>query len=322
MATAGGMAIAWPLAASGQRRPRVVGIVIAAGSPEGMAGADPALPPVRMIVHRLRDLGWIEGRTIIIERRTADGRAERAPAIIAELVGAGADAIILTGADWLIEIARKMTTVPLVANFLGPRDPVALGQVASLARPGGNLTGVAFQTGAELATKRLQLLKELAPRTTRIGWLGTAQQKQVYSPDIAPAGTRLVHAVAETLDDFDQAFDLIVREGCDAMHVGGTVVHYIHRSRIIAFAARHRLPASYSLREVVADGGLMAYGANLVRMHGQMAEMVDRILRGAKPADLPIQLPDKFDLVINRKTAESLGLTVPPTLEVAAEMIE
>ena len=304
-------------------RPRVVGIAFAAGSVADLAGPNPVNPGVRSFVHGLRELGWVEGRNLIIERRTAEDRPERAPAVIAELIGSGAEVIVLSATSWLTEAARKTTsTVPLVAFFVGV-DPATLGHVPSLARPGGNLTGVTgTSSGKELTRKRMELLKELAPRTTRIAWLGTESQMRLHPPDSGPAGTRIVHAVAETFDQFDQAFASILREGCDALLIGGTTVHFVQRSRIITFARQHRLPASYPYREAVADGGLMSYGPNLLRLWRQMAGLVDRILRGANPGDLPIELPDRFDLAINRMTAQTLGLTIPPSLEVAAEVIE
>jgi putative ABC transport system substrate-binding protein len=305
-----------------REKPRVVGIVISAAPLADLTGPNRAIRFVR-IVHRLRDLGWVEGQNLVIEWRTAEGRPERAPRIITELVDRGADVIIVSGANWLIEAARRTTsTVPLVAFFGAGQDPVALGQIASLTRPGGNLTGVVGVTDVELPRKRLQLLKELAPRTKRIAWLGTELQKRFHPPDVGPAGTQIVHAVAETLEEFDLAFALILREGCDAMHVGGSGVHYVQRLQIIAFAAQHRLPAVYPYREAVDDGGLMSYGPNIPHQYGQMVDQADQILRGARPADLPVQLPERFDLVINHRTARTLGLTIPPTLEAAAEVIE
>lgn len=211
-------------------RRRVVAIVLESSSPAEMAGPDPVSVTARALIHGLRDLGWIEGRNLIIERRTAANQPDRALPIMAELVGRGVDVIMISGAEWLRDAARRTTsTVPLVATF-DTADPAAMG-VESLARPGGNLTGTAAVTGFELASKRLEILKELAPNTQRIAWLGTRLQKQRYAPDAGPAGTRIVHAVAETLDQFDDAFALIVRERCDAIHVAGSGVHFVHRCR-------------------------------------------------------------------------------------------
>jgi len=323
VAMSGGVAVTWPLAAAGQQRekPRVIAVVLGDGSVADFSPPKPIYAGTRAFLHRLRDLGWIEGRNLIIERRSAENRPERAPAIFAELVSAGVEVIWLSGEEWLIRAALRTTsTVPLVAYFFGREDPAALGLVATLARPGGNLTGVVRRTG--IPRKRFEYLLELAPRTTRIGYLGTNLQVQHLPPDVVPAGTRLVPAVAETLDEFDQAFALILRERCDAMLVTGVFVHFINRSRIIAFAAQQGLPASYGAREAVHDGGLMSFGSDNVDDNKQFAELIDSILRGARPADLPIRQADRFELVINRRTADSLGLTIPPSLEVAAEVVE
>ena len=319
IATSGGMAIAWPLAAAGQPREkqRVIGVVLSAGPVAAISPPNP-IRPTRAFLRRMRELGWIEGRNLIVERRSADGRPERAAVIFAELVSAGCEAIWLGGPEWIFRAALGTTsTVPLVGQFGG--DPVAWGLVASLARPGGNLTGITRSTGIENVRKRLQLLMELAPRTTRIAYLlGTAAQVQDLPPDLAPGGTRLVYAVGRP-DELDEVFALILREGCDAMYDGG---HYFVRSRIIAFAAQHRLPAIYGYREAVEDGGLISYGPDFVDDNVQAAELFDRILRGAKPADLPVRQLDRFELLINRRTAEALGLTITPTLEARAEVIE
>jgi putative ABC transport system substrate-binding protein len=317
----GGLGITSPLAAAGQQRPRVIGLVFVATPLAEMTGPDPISPQARAMVHELRDLGWIEGRNLVIERRTMDANPERAPAILAELVGHGVDVIVLSASQSLLEAARKATaTVPLVANF--PQDSATLGFVASLARPGGNLTGIGGVTNLGLTGKRLQMLKELAPRTTRIACVGTKLQQELYSSDSGPAGTRLVPVVVEQPQEFADAFETILRERADAIHLQGNAVHYVHRRQVIAFAAAHGLPASYGYREAVEEGGLVAYAPSLPTIWRKMAGQVDRILRGANPADMPIELPDRFDLVINRKTTQALDLTIPPVLEAMAEVIE
>ncbi|TXL70863.1 hypothetical protein FHP25_32610 [Vineibacter terrae] len=327
LVTSGGLIVTWPVAAAGQQRerPRVVAYIAAAVPLSEMAGPNPAWPPIRAFVHGLRDLGWVEGQNLVIEWRTLAGNPQRAPAILAELLGRSVDVIVLGASQPLIEAARKATAkVPLIAYFPLGLDPVAAGLVASLARPGGNLTGITSEPTVEIIRKRLQLLKELAPRTTRIALIGTKPQQKLFPPDGGPAGTRLVPVVVEQPHEFADAFVTILRERADAIYPLGGGVQYAHRGQVIAFAAAHGLPAVYGDRESVEEGGLMAYGLsggvppNLRKMAGQ----VDRILRGAHPAEMPIEQPDRFDLVINRKTAQALGLTIPPALEALAEVIE
>jgi putative ABC transport system substrate-binding protein len=273
------------------------------------------------MVHGLRDLGWVEGLNLVIERRTMAADPERAPEILAELVDRGVDVIVLSASPPLIEAARKATaTVPLVANFY--QDAATLGLVASLARPGRNLTGIGGVTTPELIGKRLQMIKELAPRTTRIAFIDTKLDQKLYPPKVSPAGTQLVSIVVEQPHEFVDAFAMILRERVDAIHFRGSGVHYAHRGQVVAFAAAHGLPAVYGVPEAVEEGGLVAYGPSLVNVYRKMAVQVDRILRGANPAEMPIELPDRFDLVINRKTAQALGLTIPPVLEALAEVIE
>jgi putative ABC transport system substrate-binding protein len=295
--------------------PRRVGIIFVATPVADMAGAEPASHLVRAIVHTLRDLGWIEGRNLVIERRSAEGRPELADGIVADLLARNVDVIMLGSALWLLDAARKATaSVPIVAAFGYGQDPAIMGLVASLARPGGNITGVTAITGVELARKRLQLLKELAPGVSRIAFLGTGYQQSLHPPDSGPAGTRLIFVVAEEQAQFDDAFATILRERADALHVGGSGVHYVHRSQIVGFAARHQLPAVYGNREAVDEGGLMAYGPSAENIYRQMAKQVDRLLRGAKPGETPVEQPDKFEFVINLRTAKTLGLTIPPTI--------
>ncbi|HEY6983457.1 ABC transporter substrate-binding protein [Reyranella sp.] len=323
LVTSLGVGIIWPMAAAGQQRERlrVVGFVFAATPLSEMTGPDPISPQARAFVHGLRDLGWVEGLNLVIERRTMDADPERAPAILTELVDRGVDVIVLSSSPPLLEAARKATaTVPLIANFY--QDAVTLGLVASLARPGGNLTGIGGINTPELVGKRLQMLKELAPRTTRIAFIGTKQEQELHGPDAGPAGTRRVPIIVEQPHEFADAFATILRERADAIHLQGNAVHYGYRGLVIAFAAAHGLPASYGYRQAVEEGGLMAYAPSLPGIWRKMAGQVDRVLRGANPGEMPVELPDRFDLVINRKTAQALDLTIPPVLEAMAEVIE
>src|SRR5262249_42086539 len=183
-------------------------------------------------------------------------------------------------------------------------------------------TGISGVTTPEMIGKRLQMLKELAPRTTRIAFICTKLQQESYPSDAGPAGTRLVHGVVERPHAFGDAVPTVLRESADAIHLWGDSMHFNYRQQVLAFAAAHRLPASFQNREAVQEGGLIAYGADVANSFRQMARQVDRILRGAKPAEIPVELGERFDLVINRKTAQALGLTIPPVLEAMAEVIE
>jgi putative ABC transport system substrate-binding protein len=325
LVTSGGLAVTWSMAAAGQQRekPRVVGLVFAGTPLSEMAGPNPVSPAARGFVHGLRDLGWIEGQDLVIEWRTLAGDTTRAPAILAELVGRRVDVIVLGASVPLIEAARKATaTVPLVGYFGIDQNPVALGFVASVARPGGNLTGIAAAPTVGIIRKRLQLLKELAPRTTRIAFIGTKRQQELFPPDAGPAGTRIVPVIVEQSREFAEAFATIRRERADAINLSGDGMHFFHRGQVIAFAALHGLPASYADRQAAEEGGLISYGSSLEHVFRQMARQADRILKGGNPAEMPAEQMDRFDLVINRKTAEALGLTIPAALEVQAEVID
>ena len=319
-----GGAAAWPLAARAQtagRRP-IVAFVHAVIPPAEMAGLDPASPLARAFVHGLRDLGWIEGRTVVIERRSAEGEPQRAPAIFAELVSRGVDVIAMGGSRWLREAAQQATrTIPTVSLF--DADPVAEGLVPSLARPGGNLTGVTISTGGEFMGKRLQLLKELAPAVARVACLASSEVLESYRRSAAGTDVPSVFAAVDRSDQFQEAFATIVRERADALVTEGSPIIYVQRSRIVAFAAEHRLPFASNNRESVEEGGLMSYGIKASGLFGDLALYVDRILKGAKASDLPIQQPTRFELVINARTAKALGLTIPATqLATAEDVIE
>jgi putative tryptophan/tyrosine transport system substrate-binding protein len=203
-------------------------------------------------------------------------------------------------------------------------DPVADGLVASLAKPGGNLTGVTTTAGPGLVAKRLQLLKELAPRITKVAFLGTREAWESYHRSGEVAEIATIFAEVDRSEQFEEAFATVRRERADALYAaGGGAVGYIHRARILAFADEHGLPAAYGFQQAVREGGLMSYGVNLTGLWRQIAELVDKLLKGAKPADLPIEQPTKFELIINLKTAKLLGLEIPPViLATADEVIE
>jgi putative ABC transport system substrate-binding protein len=318
----GGAAAGWPLVAHAQRTQPLptIGWVVGVPTTNEIAGPDPVNLPARAFLHGLRDLGWIEGRTINIERRSAGGRTERGEEILAEFIARRVDVIFTAATDWLVDAAHKATrTIPIVAIF--NRDPVATGLVASLARPGGNLTGLTTTTGRELYDKRLQILKELVPKISRTAFLGTSLAWEAYRSGGNAGFVPLVFAAVDRTEDFDKAFAIVQRERADALLVSHGPVLFINIPRIVAFAAERGLPAAYPWREATEAGGLMSYGSSAQGLFRQAAGHVDRILRGGKPAELPVEQPAKFELVINLKTAKALNLEVPATLLARAEEV-
>jgi putative ABC transport system substrate-binding protein len=286
-----------------------------------MTGPDPVEPIARGFVHGLSHLGWIEGRNIVIERRSAEGDLKRAPTIFEELVAGGVDVITLGALRLFQESALKVTrTVPMVALFID--DPVADGLVVSLARPGGNLTGVTTTAGPGLVAKRIQLLKELVPRITKVAFLGTRNAWESYDRSGEAAGIATIFAEVDRSEQFEEAFATVRREQADALYAAsGGPVGYLQRARILAFADEHRLPSVFGFSQAVREGGLMSYSVDLAGLWRQIAGLVDKILKGAKPADLPIEQPTKFELIINLKTARLLGLDIPPVLLATADEV-
>jgi len=314
--------VAWPLVARAQPTPRrpVVGFVHAVIPPAEMAGLNPISPLARAFVHGLRDFGWIGGQTVVIERRSAEGDPQRAPAIFAELIARGVDVIAMGGSRWLREAAQKATrTIPTVLLF--DADPVAEGVVPSLAHPGGNLTGVMISTGGELIGKRLQFLRELALAVARVACITSSEVWESYRRITAEHDIPPVFAPVNRSEQFDEAFATILRERADALVTEGSPIIYVQRGRIVSFAAEHRLPLATNNRESVEEGALMSYGIKASALFSDLAAYVDRILKGASPSDLAIQRPTKFELVINARTAKALGLTVPSSLLVLADEV-
>ena len=315
-------AAALPLAARAGEAGRlpVVGYVMVSIPLAKMVGADPADLSARGLVHGMRDLGWVEGSTVVIERRSAEGDPQRFPAIFAELAALGADVIAFSGTRASLEAARHATqTIPLVAVFF--TDPVAGGQVASLARPGGNLTGLTFNTGPEFFAKRLQLLKDMAPGAARVAFLGQRELWEFLGKAVAATELPPIFAQVDRPEEFEEAFAAIQQQRADALYVPESPVNNAHKSRIVAFAAEQRLPAMYTDRQSVDVGGLMSYGPDAPGIFRQLAGPVNKILKGAKPADIPVERPTKFELVINLKTANALGLTIPPLLLARADEV-
>ena len=289
-------------------------------------GPDPVQPNVRAFVHALRALGYEEGRNLVIERRSAEGKFERFGEIAAKLVGLKVDVILSAGLDELIqELKRATSTLPIVmaASF----NPVETGLVASLARPGGNVTGMTHHAGPEIEAKRLQMLKEAVPEATRVAFLGpnttwAGGEGQGVRAAAQKLGVTLILA-EYTPTSFADAFAQISREQPQALFVARHPAAFINRQLIAEFAAARRLPGMYPFRQMAEAGGLIAYGANTTDLWRRAAGHVDKILKGTKPADIPVEQPTKFELVINGKTAKALGITMPPTLlTLADEVIE
>jgi putative tryptophan/tyrosine transport system substrate-binding protein len=312
-----GGAAAWPLAARAQQAARLptVGYL-------GTAAASAWAPWTAAFVQRLHELGWIDGRTVAIQYRWADGRAERWAEFAAELARLKVD-VIVTGGNAAVAAKQASSEIPIV--FAMVDDPVAMGLIASLARPGGNLTGLSMQS-AEVAGKRLALLREVVPDLRRL-----AIMANVGNP-ASVLEMREVQATARTLglevttseirraEDIAPAFDAM-KDRADALYVVGDALVISHRVQINTLALIARLPTTYVVREHVVVGGLMSYGPNFPDLFRRTADYVDKILRGAKPGDIPIEQPTKFDLVVNLTTAKALGLEIPPTLLATADEV-
>ena len=277
----------------------------------------------------LHELGYVEGRNVVIEYRDAEGKVERLPALAAELVALEADVIVAPTIVASLAAKRTTKTVPIV--FAGIADPVADGLVTSLARPGGNVTGLS-NLAPELVGKWLELLKQAVPGVSRIAVLwqpgvgGERTAREMHERANAAArtlGLRLQYVEARGPADLDGAFSEMVRAHAEALAVLGNVLFFYERRRLAELAAKYRLPAVYSSRFYVDAGGLMCYGASLADLLRRAATYVDKILKGAKPGDLPVERPTKFELVVNLKSAKSIGLVLPPSLlERADEVIQ
>ncbi len=314
--------LAAPLAAEAQQAKTVhrIGILLT-GAPE--------LPLTRALFDAfrqgLRELGYVEGQNILIEERSAQGRIERFPDLVAELVRLKVNLIVAPNTPAARAAKEATKTIPIVVAVMA--DPVADGLVASLARPGGNVTGSTF-LGPELVPKRLELLKEAVPGASRVAVLW---HPRVYGERTMRDMLRETEVAAQTLgvqlqlleargpNDFDRAFSAMSRGRADALIVFPSSMFYVEHRRIVDLVAKNRLPAIYAFREAVEAGGLMAYGASIRDLYRRAATYVDKILKGAKPADLPVEQPTRFELAINMKTAKALGLTIPQSVVVRAD---
>jgi ABC-type uncharacterized transport system substrate-binding protein len=318
----GGAAAAWPLAAHAQQRERMRRI----GVLTGLADDPETQAHMSAFVQGLAQLGWTDGRNVRIDTRSAAGDADRGRRYAAEMVALAPDVILASGNSILAPLLRATRTVPIVFTIVA--DPVVAGFVDSLAQPGGNATG--FTTFEySLSGKWLELLKQIAPGVTRaavlrdsaiVGGIGQFAVIQSVAPsvgvDVRPVNVR-------DPNEFERAVTAFARASNGGLIVTGSALTTVHRNRIITLAAQHRLPTVYPSRLFATSGGLISYGPNFVDQHRQAAGYVDRILKGEKPADLPVQAPTKDQLVINLKTAKALGLELPATvLARADEVIE
>jgi putative ABC transport system substrate-binding protein len=314
----GGTMAAWPLAAGGQQAAKIPTIgVLGSGMPSSHGQW------VAAFVRRLHEIGWIEGRTVAIEYRWAEGRTERAAEIAAEFVGRKVDVIVTSGAGMVLAAKQARSVIPIV--FAAAGDPVESGLVTSLARPGGHITGLSIQQ-TDVAAKRLELLREVVPALSRLAIL-----VNVTGP-VAVLDMREVQATARTLglevttseirrgEDIVPAFEAL-NGRAEALYVIIDPLTNAHRIRINTLALAARLPTMYAIREGVEGGGLMSYGPNIPDLWRRAADYVDKILRGAKPGDIPVEQPRKFDLVINLTTAKALRLTIPESFLLRADEV-
>jgi len=275
----------------------------------------------------LRELGYVEGRNVVFERRFADGKQERLAALAVELVKLKVD-IIVTGSNPVIAAVRQATaTIPIVMAV--SRDPVGSGFIASLARPGGNITGLANDPAPEIMGKNLELLKEVVPRASRVAFLwnpvpaGAAIYKNAVETAARNLGVTLQSVEIRAENEFESAFAAMIRERVNGVVVTSDPIFLGSRSQLVRLAGRHRLPTVYVQREFVEAGGLLSYGGNLAYQFRRAAVYVDKILKGAKPADLPVEQPTQFDLVVNMRTAKDLGIKIPNSvLALATKVIE
>jgi putative ABC transport system substrate-binding protein len=316
-----GAAAAWPFAARAQQGERVrrVGVLI------NLTSDDPEAPArVAALAQGLGELGWTVGRNVMIEYRWGGADTERIRTSAAELVALAPQVILANTSQAVTILLQATRTVPIV--FVNLPDPVGAGFVNSLARPGGNVTGfLAFEYG--MAAKRLELLKEVAPRTTRVAMIrdfttlagaGMFGAIQAVAPSV---GVELSAIDVRDASEIEHAVTAFARSPNGGLIVTGGPLAALHRDVVLKVAARHRLPAVYTFRYFVTSGGLISYGADVVDQFRRAASYVDRILKGEKPADLPVQAPTKYELVINLKTAKALGLEVPPTLLARADEV-
>jgi len=321
LATAAGGLLARPLAGLGQpsRKLHRIGI-LSSGRPSNPVGSQPQNSTITALLNGLRELGYEEGRHFVIERRGDEGRPDRLPGLAAELVRLQVDVILAGGRQPLAALKQATSTIPVVMT--AAVDPVGEGLVRSLAHPGGNFTGLSLQF-TEMTGKRLELLRELAAPAAPIAVLWSRDPADWRAADAAarPRGWKLLSLEARGPDELEGAFKAASSARARAMLVLGGGVFFAYARRIAELATASRLPTMFGLRPYVEAGGLMSYGARLDDIWYRAADYVDKILKGAKPADLPVEQPTQFELVINLKTAKALGLTIPQSLLLRADEV-
>jgi putative tryptophan/tyrosine transport system substrate-binding protein len=308
-----------PLPADAQPAAKVrrIGVLVPAEPPS------PEEPNIAAFRHALRNLGYADGQTIAMEYRYALGRVERFSDLVAELVQLKVDILVVGSTPATVAAKHATQTIPIV--FIGAPDPVGDGLVASLARPSGNLTGLSFAYSEGFGGKWVELPTEAVPGGSRVAYLHHAALPSLFERDLQIAaqalGLTLRSIAVNDPDEFDGAFATMTQERADVLIVESSFLFHTHHSRIVDLAAKHRLPAMYPFRAFVDAGGLMSYGVSLADLWRRAAVYMDKIIKGAKPADLPVEQPMTFELVINLKTAQALGLTIPPTLLFQADEV-
>lgn len=321
---AGGALLA-PRLARAQPRSKThrVGWVLLVSPIAELQGPDPAHPITRAFVHELRALGYVEGRNLILERRSAEGRSGRYAGIVAELVQGGADVIVSAGQAANKQLRQVTTTVPIVIFAMS--NPVENGLVSSLARPGGNITGLTVDVSPETEAKRLQILKEALPSASRVVYLSpevNANSLNWEAVRLAAAELRMTMVyVDHVASNLDATFGAIRRAKADALFVALSAEAYGQRNQLVQFVRNARMPAMFPYLVMVTMGGLMGYGVDVVDLGRRAAHYVDKILKGAKPADLPVERPSKFNFHINLQAAKALNLTIPPSTLLRADRV-
>ncbi len=308
------LALSFPVEAQQAAKVRRIGV---------LRGDSPQNPPVETFQQAMRDLGYVEGKNIVIEYRYAEGKVDRLPNLAEELVRLNVEVIWAAGPA--VPPAKNASkTIPIVVTNIG--DPVGSGLVANLARPGGHITGFAT-LAPELSGKRLELLKEVIPKLSRVAFFGNSNapgNPQVFKETEVAAGTfglQIQYLEVQTPKEIEPAFQAASKGHAQALLVFRNPLTAIHHAWIAELAVKSRLPTMYADREFVEAGGLMSYGADYIFMYRRVATYVDRILKGAKPAELPVEQPTKFELVINLKTAKQIGLTIPQSLLYRADKV-
>ncbi len=320
LSTLGGVAVTWPLTANAQQaeRMRRIGVLV------GATADDPQMRAwLGGFRQGLERLGWSEGSNISIEYRFAAGKIDQVPVLAKELVALQPDVIFSQGTAMTAAVQRETRAIPIV--FVTVSDPIGSGYVASLARPGGNLTGLLMYE-AGIAGKWLAMLKEVVPQMTRAGLVASSLTAydhflQASAAAAQSLGVELVPLKVENAADIERAIESFAATPNGGLVLPPDITTIVHRDLIISLAARHRLPAVYALRVFVDAGGLMSYGASNFELYRHAAFYVDRILKGARPADLPVQAPTKYETVVNQRTAKALGLPLPSGMVVAADEV-